>query len=163
MTNGASGLPPTGPWRQERTQTALSVIDEMLVRLQELGDLARSARGDLPRHRGWPQPPRPLPVSEEITAAQEKLALTGRQREVLVLLAQGLSNRRIGRTLHIAEQTVKAHLHMIYRKLGVADRTGAVVVAMRRGLVSGGPVQVPLPRRPPDSGPAQAGRTDRAW
>lgn len=61
--------------------------------------------------------------------------MTRRQQQVLELLVQGVSNRRIGRTLHITEQTVKAHLHMIYRKLGATDRTGAVVIAMRFALV----------------------------
>ncbi|MFD7659936.1 response regulator transcription factor [Actinosynnema sp. NPDC059797] len=151
MNNGVHGR-AVGPRPQDRARVALSAIEEMLVRLQELGDLAGTVRDGLPRHRARPRPPvRSGPPPEEVVAGQRKLALTGRQGEVLELLAQGLSNRRISRTLHIAEQTVKAHLHMIYRKLGVADRTEAVVVAMRRGLVPGAPVRVPLPRHQSDA------------
>ncbi|MCP2256360.1 regulatory protein, luxR family [Streptoalloteichus tenebrarius] len=74
-------------------------------------------------------------VYPELRSARSSIRLTPRQRQVLELLVQGASNRRISRTLHIAEQTVKAHLHMVYRKLGVADRTEAVVTAIRASLV----------------------------
>ncbi|TDD98193.1 LuxR family transcriptional regulator [Actinomadura rubrisoli] len=52
--------------------------------------------------------------------------LTAREREVLDLLVQGLSNRLIARSLAISEPTVKNHLHAVFLKLGVADRTQAV-------------------------------------
>ena len=52
--------------------------------------------------------------------------LTQREQEVLSLLVKGLSNRRIARTLRISESTVKNHLHAIFVKLDVTDRTQAV-------------------------------------
>jgi DNA-binding NarL/FixJ family response regulator len=61
--------------------------------------------------------------------------LTPREAEVLALLAQGLSNREIGERLEIAEKTVRIHLTHIFDKLGVADRTQAVLTAIHRGLV----------------------------
>jgi len=46
-------------------------------------------------------------------------SLTSREREIVLALAEGLSNRKVGRRLNISEGTVKVHLHSIYSKLGV--------------------------------------------
>jgi len=62
--------------------------------------------------------------------------LTGREMEVLRLLGQGKTNREIARALVISERTVKYHLSAIMGKLGVTNRTEAVTVAMRRGLIN---------------------------
>jgi DNA-binding NarL/FixJ family response regulator len=61
-------------------------------------------------------------------------ALTTREREVLVELARGRSNREIAKALSLAEKTVKTHVSNVLMKLGVADRTQAAIVAVRRGL-----------------------------
>ena len=61
--------------------------------------------------------------------------LTEREREVLRLVAAGLSNKRIGRELNLHEKTVKHHMTRIFAKLKVATRTEAVRVAVSRGLV----------------------------
>lgn len=61
--------------------------------------------------------------------------LSTRELEVLNLVAQGASNRAIGKALHISEATVKSHLIHIFSKLGVDDRTAAVTAAVRRGLL----------------------------
>ena len=58
-----------------------------------------------------------------------------REIEVLTLVARGLTNRAIGRQLAISEATVKTHLVHVFAKLGVADRTSAVTVALERGLI----------------------------
>lgn len=62
--------------------------------------------------------------------------MTPREREILELLAQGLSNRAIAGALGISEHTVKFHLASIYGKLGASTRTGAVRRALRRGLIT---------------------------
>jgi two-component system, NarL family, nitrate/nitrite response regulator NarL len=54
-------------------------------------------------------------------------ALTAREREVMLLTSQGLSNREVGQRLALAEGTVKLHLHHIYQKVGVANRTALTV------------------------------------
>ncbi|HET6351244.1 MAG TPA: response regulator transcription factor [Coriobacteriia bacterium] len=61
--------------------------------------------------------------------------LSDREREVLGLMAKGLSNKEIGRELWISETTVKTHVSHILRKLDQSDRTQAVLAAVRAGLV----------------------------
>ena len=61
--------------------------------------------------------------------------LTGRETEVLQLLAQGLANKQIALQLSISEHTVKFHVSGIYTKLGVTNRTAAVRLGVRRGLI----------------------------
>jgi NarL family two-component system response regulator LiaR len=61
--------------------------------------------------------------------------LTKREHEVLTLIAQGRSNKRIALELEISEKTVKAHVGHLLAKLGVADRTQAALLAVQHGLV----------------------------
>jgi DNA-binding NarL/FixJ family response regulator len=56
-------------------------------------------------------------------------SLTSREREVVLVLAEGLSNKGVGRRLNLSEGTVKVHLHNIYSKLGVKNRTALAVLA----------------------------------
>jgi two-component system, NarL family, response regulator LiaR len=61
--------------------------------------------------------------------------LTPREMDVLLLLAQGQSNKEIARTLHLVEETVKDHVRHILAKLGVKSRTQAVLAAIRLRIV----------------------------
>lgn len=61
--------------------------------------------------------------------------LSQREREVLQLMFEGLSNREIADRLQIKEATVKSHVSVILMRLNVEDRTQAVVEALKRGLV----------------------------
>jgi len=63
-------------------------------------------------------------------------ALSDREREVLCLIAGGLSNKEIGAALALAEVTVKGYVSTMLSKLGVLDRTQAALLAVRYGLVS---------------------------
>src|SRR5205807_377017 len=64
----------------------------------------------------------------------ERSLLSGREAEVLRLIADGLSGPEIGARLHVSSSTVKTHVKSVLEKLGVADRAAAVAEAMRRGL-----------------------------
>jgi len=67
----------------------------------------------------------------------ERLAmLTEREREVLLLIARGLSNQELAEQLFIADNTVKTHVKRIFTKLGARDRAQAIVIAYESGLVS---------------------------
>ena len=76
-------------------------------------------------------------LMREVRAPEKiKAALTERETEVLRLLAQGLSNKEIARSLNVGEQTVKTHVSHILEKLAVPSRTQAALYAMRTGLAS---------------------------
>ena len=77
----------------------------------------------------------PAALVAKLAAGMCSEALTGRELEVLTLLAQGHGNRDIGASLSISETTVKTHLRSIFAKLNVLSRTEAIAVASRRGLV----------------------------
>lgn len=62
-------------------------------------------------------------------------ALSAREREVLVLIAEGMSVPAIAAKLYLAPSTVKTHVQRLYEKLGVSDRAAAVAESMRRGLL----------------------------
>jgi two-component system NarL family response regulator len=61
--------------------------------------------------------------------------LTEREQEVLEVLAKGLLNKEIAAALNISERTVKFHVSAILRKLAAGNRTEAVSIASRRGLI----------------------------
>lgn len=65
----------------------------------------------------------------------ERPVLTQREREILELIARGMTAPAIGRELFLSPATVKTHLGHLYEKLGVGDRAAAVAEAMRRGLL----------------------------
>jgi len=72
---------------------------------------------------------------DAIATDQPVERLTPREREVLVLVGRGMSNKRIARELGLSEKTVKTHVANVLHKLGATDRTQAAVYAVRTGLI----------------------------
>ena len=77
-------------------------------------------------------------VFDQGNPRHSEYSLTRREHEILALLAEGRSNRSIAQYLYLSEKTVKAHLASIFRKLGVANRTQAAMMAAQIGV---GPAQ----------------------
>ncbi|GIJ45972.1 LuxR family transcriptional regulator [Virgisporangium aliadipatigenens] len=105
----------------------------------EVESLARRARLDL-RAGAAPPPPRRRPA--------DPFGLTAREREVLRLICDGSTNRRIARTLFIAEKTAGVHVSNILMKLGVTSRGEAAAAAHRLGIFDpddSGPNEGPAP------------------
>jgi len=71
----------------------------------------------------------------EFSALQQPEAMTGRETEILRLMAGGYSNKEIARALDVAEGTIKNHVSNILSKMGVRDRTRAVLKAIEAGLI----------------------------
>ena len=74
-------------------------------------------------------------VAERLAARNGEATLTQRETDVLKLLAQGMRNKEIGANLGITEETAHGYIKSIFLKLKVQDRTAAVTVALRRGII----------------------------
>jgi two-component system, NarL family, response regulator len=77
----------------------------------------------------------PPEIADRVIPGAAASELTEREVEVLRRIAEGLNNREIGDQLGISESTVKTHVNHLLGKLGVTDRTKALVLALKRGLV----------------------------
>lgn len=75
-------------------------------------------------------------IAEKVAVHSTDERLSEREIEIVGLVSEGHSNKQIARTLSISEETVKAHLKSIFGKLDVTDRTHAVTVAARRGIIT---------------------------
>lgn len=106
---------------QPDTEILAAMSDILAGRIYVPGSLAETEAGDSRHIRGEESP------ASSIEAAI--LKLTRRQREVLVLLARGRSNKEIARALNIAEATTKIHMAALLRTLGVRNRTEAAYKA----------------------------------
>jgi DNA-binding NarL/FixJ family response regulator len=93
-----------------------------------LDAIRAAARGEAPLA--------PRAARELLTARSEeqRAELSKREREVLVLVAEGLPNKLIARRLEISEKTVKAHLTSVFQRIGVSDWTQAALWAQRHGI-----------------------------
>jgi two-component system, NarL family, response regulator len=78
----------------------------------------------------------PPNIGMRLAERMNSSVLSKREREVLALIAIGMSNLEIGITLKVTEGTVKSHMNNILSKLNVSDRTQAVMVGLKRGLIS---------------------------
>jgi len=80
-----------------------------------------------------------LSATTKRTSSAEPLnipSLTEQEIRILTLIAEGLTNADIAEVLTVSQNTVKTHVHNVFVKLGVSDRTQAAIWAIRRGLVA---------------------------
>jgi RNA polymerase sigma factor (sigma-70 family) len=86
-------------------------------------------------------------AQENIAIAENVLTvLTDRERQIMHLVSEGLSNKEIGRRLNIADGTIKVHLHHIYQKLEISNRTVLAALAISHNDGAGIPPGNPIPR-----------------
>ena len=113
----------------ERIQGALSAgADAYVLKAAHPDDLATAVRQSFTHSLYLAPPP-------AVAASHHSSPLTAREVEILRLVAEGYSNRRLAELLSVSEPTVKFHLTNVYRKLGVQNRTQATRVAYEHGLV----------------------------
>ena len=142
-----SGLDAIRAIRREDPEARIVVLtmyegDEDIYRAIEAGaityllkdtladDLIRIVRGV---HAG--ARPMPADVAQRLAWRDEQGTLTRREVQVVELIATGMRNKEIAGVLNISEETVQAHVKNILAKLRVPDRTAAVTVALRRGII----------------------------
>ena len=147
---GLDGIEATARIRAERPATQVVVLTSFSDRDRILDAVDAGALGYLLKDadpeellRGiraaadGESPLSPKAASAVLAAREERRPgeqLTAREREVLVMVAEGLSNKLIARRLEISEKTVKAHLTHIFERIGVSDRTQAALWAERHRL-----------------------------
>jgi DNA-binding NarL/FixJ family response regulator len=146
------GIDATKVVRTELPETQIialtSVLDDAVVvkavRAGAIGYLLKDTRADdlcrAVRSAALKQVDLSPAVAErlvrEMRAPESPDALTGREAEILRLVANGLSNKEIASRLHVGEKTVKTHVSNILSKLGFQSRTQAALYAVRNGLTT---------------------------
>jgi two-component system NarL family response regulator len=144
---GMSGLEAIQEIRRENPEARIIVVtmyqgEQDIFRVLQAGAatylLKDTLSGDLIRvirevHGGR----RPITpdIQARLAERSEHLALTAREVDVLELVSQGLRNKEIAATLDLSEATVQVHVKNILAKFHVNDRTAAVSVALRRGII----------------------------
>lgn len=117
-------------WGRELAAAVIALVGVVVgIILRERGELRRQS-GTLSSRDA-----RDVLPTDETTAA----LLSPREREVLRLLVEGLSNKKMARRLSVSENTVKTHLANVYGKLGVNNRVEAVMAAQRLRIVGDHP------------------------
>jgi DNA-binding NarL/FixJ family response regulator len=119
---------------------AITIYPHLIEKARNAGALVALTK-EVPKQRlieeirsVYAVPPPPLPQVAPPSPPVEKL--TGREREVLVLMAEGKTDRKIAKALGIVESTAKNHVSNILGKLGVPNRAGAVAKGYELGLIT---------------------------
>ena len=94
----------------------------------------------------------PLPSSDQVSREQSAVTenvltvLTDREHQIMRLVSEGLSNKEIGRRLNLSDGTIKVHLHHIYQKLEISNRTVLAALAISQNEITGRPAEDQVPR-----------------
>lgn len=149
------GVAATEAIRRDHPRTQIVVLTTFSDDAEVLAALRAGARGYLTKDAGAPEIERALRrvaggEAELDPGVQKRLlemippasgrtealsALTEREREVLRLIGDGLSNAEIAARLYVGESTVKTHINNLFTKIGVRDRAQAVTFAFRNGVM----------------------------
>jgi len=95
---------------------------------------------------------KPLPSSDQMTQRQSAVTenvltvLTDREQQIMSLVSEGLSNKEIGRRMNISDGTIRVHLHNIYQKLKIRNRTVLAAMALSQNGFTGLPPKIKFPR-----------------
>lgn len=116
-----------------------------LVKSASLEELLSAVRAAVGSSRSPDEEALVLP-REVLENMEETEGLSKREREILLLAARGMSNRRISGSLHLAEATVKRHLANVYARTGANSRTEAARMAISKGWISSREVSRELPK-----------------
>lgn len=147
IENGASGYILKSARSEELVQAIRatylgeSVLDARLMKEVFMQIARRNAREEQFPQGSEEAYPREKTSSHE-AAENNEPGLTEKEIKVLKLLANGLSNKEIAMKLELSPRTVQAHLASVFSKLNVTSRTGAVVLALKRGLISEKDIEV---------------------
>lgn len=116
----------------ELVLTATPVTCSVILKDTDPEALVRSLRHIANGHNVLPSTPSESIVSQERGANSENglTTLTERERQIMRLVSEGLSNKEIGRRLSIADGTIKVHLHNIFQKLEISNRTVLAALAI---------------------------------
>jgi len=123
---------------------AAAYLDKEVTADQLVDTVRRVARGEHPINESLTNRPK---VAEQVLSQFQELSwrseaeafmspLTSRETEILNYIAQGFPNKQIAFELGISEQTIKNHVTSILRKLNANARTEAVVIAVKKGIIS---------------------------
>ena len=113
--------------------------------------LVQSLRQVACGHRLLPLPssdqavPREREQKDVAIAENALTVLTDRERQIMALVSEGLSNKEIGRRLNISDGTIKVHLHHIYQKLEISNRTVLAALAISQTEISSPPRKIKFP------------------
>jgi len=94
----------------------------------EIVQAIRSVRGG---HQAFPRR-----ITERLSSDRMTAGLSCRERQILELVAKGLTNKEVANTLQISQFTVRNHLNHITEKLDVSDRTEAIFIAIQTGIIA---------------------------
>lgn len=116
----------------ELVLTATPVTCSIILKDADPETLVQSLRHIVNGHNGLPSAPSESIVSQERGTNSENglTTLTERERQIMRLVSEGLSNKEIGRRLNIADGTIKVHLHNIFQKLEISNRTVLAALAI---------------------------------
>lgn len=132
------GLELLQRWQQQGRLTPVAILSASDSSLDAQAALAAGALGFIPKSADGDDLRQAvtrvlLGETLPVPASGDKPQLTPRQREILLLLADGLPNKAISRQLGLAEDTVKTHLKALFQELAVHTRTACVSAARQRG------------------------------